>query len=185
MRFLLVASLLAVAASAQTPNDSGLPLEPEQAAFDATYYDLAVAVDIDSRTIDGTLLMEARIVQPTAAILLDLDTPLGVTEVEEVAYVVGSGEEVTLPRAFERTGNRLRIRLGRTAQPGEGLRLRIAYGGAPRASRRARRGTAASPGPRPPTARRGSRSAARSRAPTCGGPSRTTRPTRPTRSASR
>ena len=178
MRFLLVASLLAVAASAQTPNDSGLPLEPEQAAFDATYYDLAVAVDIDSRTIDGTLLMEARIVQPTAAILLDLDTPLGVTEVEEVAYVVGSGEEVTLPRAFERTGNRLRIRLGRTAQPGEGLRLRIAYGGAPR-------GTAASPGPRPPTARRGSRSAARSRAPTCGGPSRTTRPTRPTRSASR
>ena len=56
MRFLLVASLLAVAASAQTPNDSGLPLEPEQAAFDATYYDLALAVDIDSRTIDGTLL---------------------------------------------------------------------------------------------------------------------------------
>lgn len=111
---LLFASLLAVAASAQTPNDSGLPLEPEQAAFDATYYDLAVAVDIESRTIDGTLLMEARVVQPTAAILLDLDSPLTVTEVEEVAYVVGSGDEVALPRAFERTGNRLRIRLGRT-----------------------------------------------------------------------
>ncbi|MBC15264.1 MAG: peptidase M1 [Rhodothermaceae bacterium] len=136
MRLLLAASLLAVAASAQAPNDSGLPLEPEQAAFDATYYDLALAVDIDARTIDGTLLMEARIVQPTAAILLDLDAPLEVTAVEEVAYVVGSGDEVSLPRAFGRTGNRLRIRLGRTAQPGEGLRLRIAYGGAPRVAPR-------------------------------------------------
>jgi len=134
---LLLASLFAVAASAQPqPNDSGLPLEPEQAAFDATYYDLAVAVDIESRTIDGTLLMEARVVQPTAAILLDLDAPLSVSRVEEVAYVAGTDDEITLPRAFERTGNRLRIRLGRTAQPGEGLRLRIAYGGAPRVAPR-------------------------------------------------
>ncbi|WP_420456329.1 M1 family metallopeptidase [Rubrivirga sp.] len=131
MRLLLLASALAVAASAQ-PNDSGLPLEPEQAAFDATYYSLDLAIDPVSRTLDGTLLMEARVVQPTAAVLLDLDAPLAVSSVREVATVVGSGEEVSLPRAFERTGHRLRIRLGRTAQPGEGLRLRIAYGGTPR-----------------------------------------------------
>ncbi len=134
MRSLALLAAVAVAASGALaqPNDSGLPLEPEQAAFDATYYDLSVAVDIDARTIEGTLVMEARVVQPTAAILLDLDAPLTVTSVEEVAYLVGTDQEVALARPFERTGNRLRIRLGRTAQPGEGLRLRIAYGGAPR-----------------------------------------------------
>ena len=118
------------------PNDSGLPLEPEQAAFDATYYSLAVAVHPETRTIEGTLTMEARVVQPTAAVLLDLDAPLAVSAVEEVGYVAGSGAEVALPRDYERTGNRLRILLGRTAQPGEGLRLRIAYGGAPRVAPR-------------------------------------------------
>ena len=140
MRRLLALSALAagaaVAQPAAPPNDSGLPLEPEQAAFDATYYDLAVAVHPDTRTIDGTLVMEARVVQPTAAVLLDLDAPLAVSSVEEVGYVVGTDDEIALPRAFERTGNRLRILLGRTAQPGTGVRLRIAYGGAPRVAPR-------------------------------------------------
>ena len=64
MRSLALLAAVAVAASGALaqPNDSGLPLEPEQAAFDATYYDLSVAVDIDARTIDGTLVMEARVV---------------------------------------------------------------------------------------------------------------------------
>ena len=131
MRLALASLLLAAAAGAQ-PNDSGRPLDPEQAAFDATYYALALAIDPAARTIGGTLTMEARVVQPTAAVLLDLDAPLAVASVEEVAYLAGSGDEVALPRAFEREGGRLRIRLGRTAQPGEGLRLRIAYGGTPR-----------------------------------------------------
>lgn len=122
----------AAGASAQAPNDSGLPLLPEQAAFDAIFYSLDLAVDPATRTIDGTLEMNARIVQPTTAIVLDLDAPLAVASVEEVAYVVGSGEEIAVPRRFEREGNRLRIHLGRTAQPGEGPRLRIAYGGTPR-----------------------------------------------------
>ena len=116
------------------PNDSGLPLEPEQSAFDATYYSLALAVDPATRTIDGTLTMEARVVQPTAAVLLDLDAPLAVASVEEVGYLdIGA---VALARRFERDGGRLRIHLGRTAQPGERLRLRIAYGGTPRVAPR-------------------------------------------------
>ena len=133
MRTLLLSSLLlAGGAVAQVPNDSGLPLLPEQAAFDATYYDLDLAVDPAARTIDGTLEMEARVVQPTTEVLLDLDAPLSVSAVEEVAYIVGSGDEIAVTRPFQREGNRLRIGLGRTAQPGEGLRLRIAYGGTPR-----------------------------------------------------
>ncbi len=124
--------LLAAGTAAQAPNDSGLPLLPEQAAFDATYYRLDLAVDPATRTIDGTLEMEARVVQPTTEILLDLDAPLAVSSVQEVAYIVGSGDEIAVGRPFTREGNRLRIGLARTAQPGEGLRLRITYGGTPR-----------------------------------------------------
>ena len=136
MRRLLALLTLAASAAAQpAPNDSGRPLEPEQAAFDATYYHLALSVDPATRTIGGTLTMEARVVQPTAAVLLDLDDPLAVTAVEEVGYLP-DGREVVLARAFERDGGRLRILLGRTAQPGGGLRLRIAYGGTPRVAPR-------------------------------------------------
>lgn len=132
MRPLLALLLCSAAVHAQSVNDSGLPLLPEQSAVDVTYVELDLAVDIDARTIDGTALTEARVVQPTTAFVFDLDEPLAVSGVEEVGYVVGSGEEVALPRAFERDGNRLYVDLGRTAQPGEGLRLRVAYGGTPR-----------------------------------------------------
>ena len=135
-RLLTLAALALALPAAAQPNDSGLPLLPEQAAFDATFYSLALAIDPASRTIDGTLTMEARVVQPTTTIVLDLDAPLAVSAVEEIAFLVGSGDEIALERAFARTENRLRVDLGRTAQPGEGLRLRIAYGGAPRVAPR-------------------------------------------------
>lgn len=136
MRRLLLAFALAAAAGAQPAdpgvNDSGLPLLPEQAAIDVTYVELDLAVDVGARTLGGTATTEARVVQPTADLVFDLDAPLAVSAVEEVGYVVGSGDEVVLPRAFTRDGNRVRVHLGRTAQPGEGLRIRIAYGGTPR-----------------------------------------------------
>jgi len=136
MRRLLLFLACATAAAAQPAepgvNDSGLPLLPEQAAIDVTYVELDLAFDLDARTLDGTATTEARVVQPTADLVFDLDAPLAVSAVEEVGYVVGSGDEVALPRAFTREGNRFRVHLGRTAQPGEGLRIRVAYGGAPR-----------------------------------------------------
>ncbi len=136
MRRLLLAFALAAAAGAQPAdpgvNDSGLPLLPEQAAIDVTYVELDLAVDVGARTLGGTATTEARVVQPTADLVFDLDAPLAVSAVEEVGYVVGSGDEVALARAFTRDGNRVRVHLGRTAQPGEGLRIRIAYGGTPR-----------------------------------------------------
>ncbi|PAP76894.1 M1 family metallopeptidase [Rubrivirga marina] len=136
MRRLLLVTALATAASAQPGdpgvNDSGLPLLPEQAAIDVTYVELDLAVDADGRTIAGTATTEARVVQPTSELVFDLDAPLAISAVEEVGYVVGSGQEVALARGFARDGNRFRVDLGRTAQPGEGLRIRVAYGGTPR-----------------------------------------------------
>ena len=131
----LLLVLLAASAAAQTDlpvNDSGLPLLPEQAALDVTYVELDLAVDPAARTLGGTALTEARVVQPTARVVFDLDAPLAVEAVEEVGTLAGSGAEVAIPRRHWRDGNRLWVDLGRTAQPGTGLRLRVAYGGTPR-----------------------------------------------------
>ncbi|MEM1117327.1 MAG: M1 family metallopeptidase [Bacteroidota bacterium] len=130
----LLALVLAVPASGQQPDDrdSGFPLLPEQGAFDATYYRLDLAIDPEAKTLGGTMLMESRIVTPTDVIVLDLDDALAVEGVEQVGYLADSGDEVTLPLRFERIPNQIRIHLGRTAQPLEGLRVRVAYGGTPR-----------------------------------------------------
>ena len=134
MRLALILAALATAASAQ-PNDSGLPLLPEQAAIDVTYVDLALSVDVEGQTIEGAVVTEARVVQPTAALVFDLDAALAVRAVEEVGYLA-DGSEVALDRPFVREGHRFRVDLGRTAQPGEGLRVRVVYGGAPRVAPR-------------------------------------------------
>ena len=70
----------------------------EQAAVDVTYAEIDLAIDPASRSIEGNVVTEARVVQPTATLVFDLDAPLAVSAVEEVAYVVGTGEEVALPR---------------------------------------------------------------------------------------
>ncbi|MEM0962363.1 MAG: M1 family metallopeptidase [Bacteroidota bacterium] len=130
---LLAFVLLAAAASAQpSRNDSGRPLLPEQAAIDVTYADIDLSLDIENRSIQGSVVTEARVVQPTATLVFDLDAPLAVTAAEEVGYVVGTGEEIALPRRFARDEHRVRIHLGRTVQPGQGVRVRIAYRGQPR-----------------------------------------------------
>ena len=85
MRRLLALLALAATASAQPAdpgvNDSGLPLLPEQAAIDVTFVDLDLAVDVEARTIGGTATTEARVVQPTAAVVFALDVPLAVSAV--------------------------------------------------------------------------------------------------------
>ena len=53
---------LSAAALAQDPKlDSGLPSPPEQACYDVLSYDLALKVDPEKHTIDGTLGLRARI----------------------------------------------------------------------------------------------------------------------------
>ncbi len=124
----LAACLLVPALHAQTPNASGGPLRSEQAAFDVTYYDLDLRIDPAGRAIDGTLTMTAGVVVPTAHLLLDLDAPLAVHAVR----VEQEGSEGLEPASFERGELTLRVALGRTAQPGETVRVAVAYGGSPR-----------------------------------------------------
>ncbi len=81
---------------ARVTNHSGGPLLSEQAAYDVTFYELALRVEPDARRIDGTLTVQARVVHPLIWFVLDLDTVLTVRRVEE--HVAGRW----VPRAFER-----------------------------------------------------------------------------------
>jgi aminopeptidase N len=124
--FALLLLLVVPAAWAQPPypaNASGGPLLMEEAAYDVTFYDLAVAIQPATRTIEGTLAMQARVVVPTERIVLDLDDPLAVEAVETMEGA---------PMPYTRDGQQVWIALGRTAQPGERLALRVRYGGTPR-----------------------------------------------------
>lgn len=124
--FILLAFCVATA-SAQPINSSGGALHPEQAAFDVRHYDLDLRIDPATETIDGTLTMRADIVVPTPYIRLDLDGPL---TVKAVRVQIQDGE--SMERVFERDSLTIRIPLGRTAQPGETIRVAVEYGGAPR-----------------------------------------------------
>ncbi|MDH3498133.1 MAG: hypothetical protein OER21_15355, partial [Gemmatimonadota bacterium] len=100
------------------PYDSGGRLDPQEAAYDVHFYDLAVAVRPADSTITGQLELHATIVSPAAVVALDLDTLLRIDSVQSPA-----GSSPTLP--FTRCGGRVRVELPRTLQPGEALRLRV------------------------------------------------------------
>ncbi len=111
------------------PYDSGGRLDPQEAAYDVRFYDLAVAVRPADSTITGQLELHATIVSPAAVVALDLDTLLRIDSVQSLAV-----SSPTLP--FTRCGGRVRVELPRTLQPGEALRLRVTYGGRPRVAPR-------------------------------------------------
>ena len=137
---LLAVSFLVFSAAAATPaqrelgtrpTDSGGPLMPEQAAYDVKSYDLSLRVNPAEQSIAGALTVQALIVHPTAWFVLDLDMPLKVESVAEVA--TGAS---TRPLEFERREGKIWIAFPMTRQPGETVRLRVAYGGKPRVAPR-------------------------------------------------
>lgn len=108
-------------------NHSGGLLLPEQAAYDVTFYDLALRIDPYARRIDGRLEVQARVVHPLLWFVLDLDTVLTVQGVEEQV----AGQWVR--RVFEqRADGRIWTHLAHTRQPGDRVVLRLHYGGKPR-----------------------------------------------------
>jgi aminopeptidase N len=113
------------------PTDSGGPLMPEQAAYDVKSYDLALTVNPTEQSIMGALTVQARIVHPTAWLVLDLDEPL---RVEAVTDVSTAGRQ--RPLEFERRGGKLWIAFPMMKQPGTEARVRVQYGGKPRVAPR-------------------------------------------------
>lgn len=136
---LLLAALASGPALAQhvhSPLPSGGPLDPEQAAIDVTYIELDLRVDPAARTLGGRATTHARIVHPTHVVVFDLDDPLAVTSAT-ATLTDHHGARHAAPRgAFERLPGRLRVPLGRTAQPGETVVVSVDYGGQPHVATR-------------------------------------------------
>ena len=109
------------------PTDSGGALLPEQAAYDVTFYDLALTINPEQRSIEGSLRVEAKIVHPVEWLVLDLDTALTATKVE---LVNRTGQVSTLK--YERRGTRIWTHLRTTRQPNERVSVRVHYNGKPK-----------------------------------------------------
>jgi len=122
---------------AQVPNPegnvSGGPLLPEQAAIDVTHYDITLRIDPAEKTIRGAVVVSARIVQPTNWFVLDLDQRL---KVDGMTALPEAGAEAGDPLRFERRGGRIWAEFPLTKQPGQSVRVKVAYGGTPRVAPR-------------------------------------------------
>jgi aminopeptidase N len=135
MKLLARSLLLIIAISASAfaqrehglrPTETGGPLMPEQAAFDVQAYDVSVSANPATKSIKGTTVMTARVVNPTDVILLHLDTPYTVDRIW-----TGKGEGQTTLR-FDREEGRLRIHFPQTLRKGETFETIISYSGTPR-----------------------------------------------------
>ncbi|MGD9588594.1 MAG: M1 family metallopeptidase [Pyrinomonadaceae bacterium] len=112
------------------PTETGGPLLPEQAAFDVQSYDVALKVDPKSKTISGTTVMIAKVVNATDTILLHLDTPYKVDRIYTQSADVQQGLR------YEHTNGKLRITFREKMKPGTTFETIITYFGTPRVAPR-------------------------------------------------
>ncbi len=112
------------------PYDSGGILDPDEGAYDVTFYEIGVEVMPDTKSISGTVGIHARMVHPSAVVAFDLDTLLSI----ESVTTPGHDGPASLP--YIRCGGRVSVGMPHTLQPGSDLRLDITYGGRPRVAPR-------------------------------------------------
>jgi len=119
-------SLLLALASGQN-RTSGGTLRLEQAAYDVQSYDIAIKVDPTEKFISGSVDMAAKVVIPTASILLDLDD----------TYTVSRITDGKVPLRFDRFAGGIRVFFPLSKQPGEAIRVVTAYSGKPTVAKNA------------------------------------------------
>jgi aminopeptidase N len=128
---MLFLAVVGQGASAQNPasvrNVSGGPLLPEQAAYHVAHYDLALKVDPATKTIDGALTVDAKVLAPLDKFVLDLDPILTVK-----AVTLLDKSKTGRPLLCERREGRLWIALPSPEKAGDTLKIKVAYGGKPR-----------------------------------------------------
>lgn len=111
-------------------NEDG-SLTPEQTTYDVQYYDLSLKIDPEQQRIAGSLTVTARIVHPTAWLVLDLDSVFQIQEIIEWA----DGKS-TLPLNYHRKAGEIWIELGSTRQANETITATVAYRGIPPVAKR-------------------------------------------------
>lgn len=119
--------------SQERSQDSGGSLLAEQAAYDVTYYNLAVEPDPVRKRLEGRLRVHAVVKKPLDVLVLDLDHRLTVRRV----WSEGSNtpERYEVERRAE--GDQLWIRLGKPHRPGDSIDVTVEYVGSPRVAPRA------------------------------------------------
>jgi len=129
LSLLLVLAALLSGCTAAPAQDSGGPLLQEQAAYDVTHYDLAVAVDPAQRRIDGEVTVHAVVEDRLEHLVLNLDRRLAVTK----AWPAGVPANA---RPVERRNddNQVWIELDQPRTRGDTVRVSLAYEDVPRAA---------------------------------------------------
>lgn len=107
--------------------DSGGPLSPEQAAYDVISYDLDLTIDPFTKTIDGSLLCRAEILDPISKFVLDLDNPF---VVDSILFKLNDEKYSNV--TFEHTEGQVIIDIPASVTSGDMVAVHVFYGGAPR-----------------------------------------------------
>lgn len=112
------------------PTVTGGPVPYEQAAYDVQKYDISLKVDPATKSISGSTIVTAKIVQPINVFVLDLDTPFTVSEVTRIEGPRSSKLK------FERKGGKIWSYFPLTVQPGNTVSVKVSYAGTPRVAPR-------------------------------------------------
>ncbi|WP_164851158.1 M1 family metallopeptidase [Larkinella soli] len=96
-------------------------LRPERTGYDVTFYDLNVAVNPATRTIDGTNTIRYRVKQPFSRMQIDLFANL------EIGAITQNGK----PLEFQREGNAVFVTMGGPQPVGKVQEIRVVYRGKP------------------------------------------------------
>lgn len=110
------------------PTETGGPLIAEQAAFDVMTYNVSVRVEPSSQWISGTTVMTAKIVKPTAVIVLDLDPAFTIERV----YGESGEKDRQAAMRYEHKDGKIRIFFPKVKKAGEAFETFITYSGKPR-----------------------------------------------------
>lgn len=109
------------------PTETGGVVPYEQAAYDVKKYDISLKINPTEKSISGSTVISADIVHPINVFVLDLDTPLTVSDVSM------DGTKLR----FERKGTKIWSYFSQTKQPGEKVAVKVTYSGVPRVAPRA------------------------------------------------
>ena len=101
-------------------------ITPEREWWDLQHYELSISVDPEARTLQGSNVVEFKVLKPAARMQIDLQKPL---EIKNVAH---GGDQLK----FTRDGNVYWIDFPAALEVGSTQKVRIEYGGTPQESKR-------------------------------------------------
>ncbi|MFO8098511.1 MAG: M1 family metallopeptidase [Salinibacter sp.] len=129
MRYFWLAVLMLVGGSGCDAGSAQHALPSAQQAYDVLYYDLDVEVNPEQQRVRGHVTVEAVVTDSLQALVLDLDHRL----TAEQAWGIRE-DETDIRRSVERSADddRIRVRFPAPRPPGDTVRVRVAYHGAPR-----------------------------------------------------